>query len=240
MMRSVLFFFFLFFMMMPNVLLAAEIPLVERHLFSPEEPDAAGPPGGSEEPIPPEAEKKIDQDELNKKMRLAVQFFGVVISDEPKALLKDIAASRSQKDAVSLYKVGDTIGDFELIEIRSNAIRLKGLGGETDYRLFSADKKRPVRPPEPSKAVAATKDTKKRDKPKKAAPPKGNSAKTGKEEKAQSDEINTNPFLQALKKARERKAEMGETAPGANQTTLGENNPFKALIDQIQNQKQGN
>jgi hypothetical protein len=117
-------------------------PMVERHIFMPEEQEGANPESVKEKS--PEVEK----------LERELLFTGIIIGpDGKRAMIREKTHPRGKEaEKASLVREGDEIRGMTVKEIGSNYLVLAGQGGDVRLNLFQEGKERPAPPPEPKAA----------------------------------------------------------------------------------------
>jgi hypothetical protein len=117
-------------------------PMVEHHIFAPEE----------QEDVTAEAVKEKSPEV--EKLEREVLFTGIIIGpDGKRAMIREKAHSRGKEaEKASLLREGDEIRGMTVKEIGSNYLVLAGQGGDVRLNLFQEGKERPAPPPEPKTA----------------------------------------------------------------------------------------
>lgn len=189
--------------------------MVDRHIFSPEKD--MGKPEGKASAESPKA----------KELKKTLNFTGVVIAPTVKyAMIKDRRAKRDEQ-VPSLRREGDEIQDMTIKEIGSNYLVLSDKNGDVKLSLYQGDKSRPAPPPEPKPEPEEKKPAEKKPGDAKAAKPAGAKGTGNKGAAKKAPTVikpatgktapkagsGSNPFLDAMKRAKE----SGESAtPSAN------------------------
>lgn len=218
---------------------ASSSQMVDRNIFSPER-DRVG-----------KTDKKaVAESPEIKQLKKKLDFTGVVIAPKTKyAMIRDRTVKRDDQGSI-LHLEGDEVGGMTITEIGSNYLLLSGKAGELRLGLYEGDKSRPAPPPEPKPepetvepeaapekgdATEAKKPSARgtgKESPAVIKPPakKGAKGKTdsgAKKPSAAAASGGSNPFLDAMKKARERQAE------GTSQPSTG-SNPFLDALKRSQ------
>jgi hypothetical protein len=117
-------------------------PMVERHIFAPEEQETAAAEAAKEKS--PEVER----------LEREILFTGIINGpDGKKAMIREkVSARNKEAEKGSLLKEGDEIRGMTLKEIGRNYLVLAGPGGDVRLNLFQEGKERPAPPPEPKAA----------------------------------------------------------------------------------------
>jgi hypothetical protein len=117
-------------------------PMVERHIFGPEEQEKAAAEAAKEKS--PEVEK----------LEREVIFTGIIIGpDGKRAMIREKTSARNKEaEKAALLREGDEIRGMTLKEIGKNYLVLAGQGGDVRLNLFQEGKDRPAPPPEPKAA----------------------------------------------------------------------------------------
>lgn len=190
---------------------AASSPMVERHVFTPLQE--------SEKEVQSEVAKIANPKELQKQFI----FSGVIIGPKGKqAMIRETGGKPADAPKNKPYSIGDQIKGMTIKDIGSNHIILAGQEGETKLNLYGGGKPRPsppaIAPEPPSKPPNQPLDPSKMPPslPDSGAPPGSGVNKTlpgPAPEVAGSNEAPSgeppsglNPFVDAMKKAAERKA----------------------------------
>ena len=121
---------------MASVCGAQDVPMIEKHIFSPEQ-------GAKEARRPGELA-------ITEILDREISFTGVIICSKGKlAMIKEkrgLRAKEKGSDRSGLYKEGDEIDGMTLKEIGPNYIVLLRQGKEVRIRLYKKGKKRPLPP----------------------------------------------------------------------------------------------
>ena len=207
--------------------LAAEVPMVEKHIFSPG-PDAKQDRTG---------EKATEA----KKLDRMIDFTGVIISPTGRWAIIERKGRRGAEKTRTRYREGDSIDeDLVLDTIGSNFIIVSAQGKKVKMKLYRSNRKRPA-PIAPRRASvkgagASALSSKKQSKTLKRAPTTGGlkpvkRLKAGRGAQGPARRVkprppnrSKNPFLDALRKAAERRRQMGQ------QGTVPRRNPFQELM----------
>ena len=199
--------------------------IVEKHIFSPE-------PDSEKSPKTETTVNQVEDAKLFKKLDQQLLFTGIVRSDGERKVLIREKRSRGPLDDYAL-SVGDEILEMTVKEIGRNYVVLSGQGGEVRLNLFKSRADRPVAPkvaaPSPqqtltnkqgnsaSKGNASAATTANRNpEPQGADAASAQPSAIGRERPADGKDNSatvdpthgfpegSNPFLEAIKRARER------------------------------------
>jgi len=130
-----------FLLCLPGFSMGAS-PMVERHIFTPEEQETAT------------AESMKEKSPEVEKLEREILFTGIIIGpDGKRAMIREkVSARNKEAEKGSLLKEGDEIRGMTLKEIGRNYLVLAGQGGDVRLNLFQEGKDRPAPPPEPKAA----------------------------------------------------------------------------------------
>lgn len=200
---------------------AASSPMVERHVFTPGQE--------SEKEVQPEVAKVANPKELQKQFI----FSGVIIGPKGKqAMIRETGGKPADGTKNKPYSIGDQIKGMTVKDIGSNHIILAGQEGETKLNLYGGSKPRPSPPaiaPEPPQSKPPNQPPPDPSKmppsqPEPGGPPGSGVNKTlpGPAPEVGSSNVppgaesppGLNPFVDAMKKAAERKANRADQPSG--------------------------
>ncbi len=211
-------------------------PMVKRHLFTPESETN-------------KFLKGLQKSPLVEKLKKELIFSGIIKSSQGNwAMIRDRKARgrKGQQEAIKRYEEGDEIRGLLIKEIGSNYLVLTGEGSEVRLNLFQGEKRRPAAPPALPSTTAGAAARQSKSAPaaggsthrlqKSAADSSQKAAQLSKsaKNKAQGSSVvsptvksssakTSNPFAEALKRAREKRQAGGNQAPD-------ENNPFSQAL----------
>jgi len=207
-----------------------QVPMVEKHIFSPEAVQKEAPLEDKKSP----AAKRIERE---------IIFTGVIGSPGGRRAMMSEKSARAGKRQSELYKEGDEIRGMTLKKIGSNFIILAGEGNEVKLNLYQGEKIRPAPPALPkvaetpgtsagsesgsSSAVAGQKPVKKPEvqgssvqKPAGALVGSGPKKPTTGPSAKKAAPKPSNPFLEALKRAARERRESGTVRSSASNAFL--------------------
>jgi hypothetical protein len=123
---------------------AASSPMVERHIFGPDD-------AGDQGPEPLQA-KSAEVEKLEKQLL----FTGVIMApDGKRAMVQEKVRTTKDTGRATPLKEGDEISGMTIKEIGRNYLVLTGTSGDVRLGLFRTEKERPAPAPEPKMAEAA-------------------------------------------------------------------------------------